>query len=144
MPYPWFAADAYSVRLTMFRSQFFLLGRQDAKKIPRNTVPWVLPSSFRHVPLDSVLLCVMFSPLEMIYSVMHSHGACVCALQPCLTLRPHGLWPARLLPPWGYPGQNTGMDCHALFQGNLPNPRIEPTSPALTGRFSTTEPPGES
>ena len=51
MPYPWFAADAYSVRLTMFRSQFFLPGRQDAKKIPRNTVPWVLPSCFRLVPL---------------------------------------------------------------------------------------------
>ena len=27
--------------------------------------------------------------------------------------------------------------------GDLPNPRIEPISPALTGRFFTTEPPGK-
>ena len=26
--------------------------------------------------------------------------------------------------------------------GDLPNPRIEPRSPALAGRFFTTEPPG--
>ena len=31
-----------------------------------------------------------------------------------------------------------------FLQGNLPNPRIKPTSPvAPTGRFFTTEPPGE-
>ena len=29
------------------------------------------------------------------------------------------------------------------FQGNLPNPRVEPTSPALAGGFFTTEPPRE-
>ena len=27
--------------------------------------------------------------------------------------------------------------------GDLPNPEIEPTSPALGGRFFTTEPPGK-
>ena len=27
--------------------------------------------------------------------------------------------------------------------GDLPDPGIEPTSPALTGRFFTTEPPGK-
>ena len=27
--------------------------------------------------------------------------------------------------------------------GNLPNPGIKPTSPALAGRFFTTEPPGK-
>ena len=34
------------------------------------------------------------------------------------------------------------MSCHFLFQGNLPNPGIEPTPPALAGGFFTTEPPG--
>ena len=36
------------------------------------------------------------------------------------------------------PGKNTGADCYALLQGNLPDPGIEPlslTSPALAGRF---------
>ena len=34
---------------------------------------------------------------------------------------PHGLEPARLLCPWDFPGENTGMGCHALFQGIFPN-----------------------
>ena len=29
------------------------------------------------------------------------------------------------------------------FRGNLPDPGVEPTSPALTGGFFTTEPPGK-
>ena len=43
----------------------------------------------------------------------------------------------------GFPGRNTGVGCHFL-QGNLPNPGIEPVSPASpasAGGFFTTEPP---
>ena len=29
----------------------------------------------------------------------------------------------------GFSGKNTGVGCHALLQGDLPNPGIEPTSP---------------
>ena len=29
---------------------------------------------------------------------------------------PCGLWPARLLCPWDFPGQNTGVGCHFLLQ----------------------------
>ena len=69
---------------------------------------------------------------------------------PCLSshaqpLWPRGLWPARLLCPWNFPGRNTGVSCHFLLQVNLPDPRIEPTSPAspaLAGRLFTTEPLG--
>ena len=32
-------------------------------------------------------------------------------------LRPHGLQPSRLLCPWGSPGKDTGVGCHALLQG---------------------------
>ena len=35
----------------------------------------------------------------------------------------------------------TGLPCPP--PGVLPNPRIEPTSPALAGGFFTTEPPGK-
>ena len=38
--------------------------------------------------------------------------------------------------------RNTGVDCYFLLQGNLLGPGIEPVSPALAGRFFTTEPPG--
>ena len=37
--------------------------------------------------------------------------------QSCLTLRPHGLQPTRLLRPWDSPGKNTGVGCHFLLQG---------------------------
>ena len=33
------------------------------------------------------------------------------------SLGPYGLWPARLLCPWDFPGKNTGVGCHALLQG---------------------------
>ena len=33
-------------------------------------------------------------------------------------LWPHGLQPARLLCPWSFPGKNTGVGCHFLFQGS--------------------------
>ena len=31
------------------------------------------------------------------------------------SLRPYGLWAARLLCPWDSPGKNTGGGCHALL-----------------------------
>ena len=31
--------------------------------------------------------------------------------QSCLTLRPHGLQPTRLLHPWDFPDKNTGVGC---------------------------------
>ena len=31
------------------------------------------------------------------------------------------------------PGKNTGVGCHDLLQGNLPDPGFEPGSPALQG-----------
>ena len=33
------------------------------------------------------------------------------------SVRPCGLYPARLLCPWGSPGKNTGVGCHFLLQG---------------------------
>ena len=74
---------------------------------------------------------------------------CVCA---CLrvvlsrsvvsaSFRPHGPAPTMLLCPRGSPGKNTGVDFHALLQGTLSDPGIEPTSPvspALVGKFFTT------
>ena len=33
------------------------------------------------------------------------------------SLKPCGLQPARLLCPWNFPGENTGVGCHFLLQG---------------------------
>ena len=59
------------------------------------------------------------------------------------TLRPHGLWPARLLCLWDLTGQNAGVGCLFLLQGIFPtqgsNPRLlSLASPALAGRSFTT------
>ena len=61
----------------------------------------------------------------------------------CLTLsQPRRLYPARFLCPWDSPDNNTGVGCHFLLQG-LPNPRIEPGSPALQADSLLSEPPGK-
>ena len=43
----------------------------------------------------------------------------------------------------GFPSQEHWSGLPFLSPGNLPNPPIEPTSPALAGGFFTTEPPGK-
>ena len=43
----------------------------------------------------------------------------------------------------GFPREAYGNGCHFLVQGNLPDPGFESTSPALAGRFFTTESPGK-
>ena len=57
------------------------------------------------------------------------------------SLRHCGLWSARLLCPWNSPDKNTGVSCHFLLQGNLPDPEIEPWSPALQADSLPPEPP---
>ena len=55
------------------------------------------------------------------------------------SLRLCGLYPARLLCPWDFPGKNTGMGCHALLQRIFPTQGSDPhLSPALVGGFFIT------
>ena len=75
----------------------------------------------------------------------HTHGhvleSSVCVHdQLCLTLSPHRLYPARLLNPWDFSGKNTGIGCHALFQGIFLIQNQTFIS-CIAGRFFATEPP---
>ena len=45
------------------------------------------------------------------------------------SLQPHALWPTRLIHPRGFPGKNTGMGCHFLFQGLFPTQGSNPGLP---------------
>ena len=45
------------------------------------------------------------------------------------SLRPHGLQPTRLLSPWNFPGQSTGLGCHFLLQGIFPTQGSNPGLP---------------
>ena len=42
------------------------------------------------------------------------------------SLRPHGLQPTRLLRPWDFPGESTGVGCHCLLQGIFPTQEWNP------------------
>ena len=57
--------------------------------------------------------------------------SCCLVAKLCLTLRLHGLYPNRLLCPWGFPGKNTGVGCHLLLQGIFPIQESNPGSPTL-------------
>ena len=58
-------------------------------------------------------------------------------------LRPHALYPARLLCPWGFSRLEywNGLPCPP--PGDLPNPGIEPRSPVLQVDSLQSEPPGK-
>ena len=70
---------------------------------------------------------------------------CVCFVTQSLSdsLQPHGLRPARLLCSQGFSRQVywSGLPCP--HPGDLPNPGIEPRSPALQADSIPTEPPGK-
>ena len=92
-------------------------------------------------------LCPIYSKLAtslLVYSWLLMMVMCVCVysvIQLCSTLfDPRGSSPTSLLCPWNFPGKNVAAGWFFLLQGIYP-PRIEPTSLALAGRFSTTATP---
>ena len=88
-------------------------GRQDVLP-PSRTVSSV---QFSHSVMSNFLQPHGHNPGQ---SLPAKHCCVVLLAQSCLTLRPHGLKPARLLRPWNSPGENTGVGCHSLFQGIFP------------------------
>ena len=46
--------------------------------------------------------------------------------QSCLTLRPHGLWPTRLLRPWDFSRQEYWSELPFPSPGDLPDPGLNP------------------
>ena len=78
--------------------------------------------------------------MEQVKSTVWVSSPCVCVhaklLQSSPTLRPHGLWPARLPRlPCDSPGKKTRVDCHALLQGIFPTQGC--TTIVLPLRFSS-------
>ena len=47
------------------------------------------------------------------------------------------------VPPWDSPGKSTGVGCRFPSSGDLPDPGIEPASPAFQADALTSEPPGK-
>ena len=76
--------------------------------------------------------------------LMYINLLCVCMLSHSVvsdSWRSHGLSPARLLCPWGSPGRNTGVGCHALFKGSS-QPRDQNQVSSLQADSLLSEPQG--
>ena len=102
----------------------------EPQKIKSDTVSTVSPS-LSHEVMGPV---VNYSEIESESEVAQS----------CPTLcDPMGLQPTRLLSPQNFPGKSTGVGCHFLLPGDLPNPGIESRSPALQEDALLSEPPGK-
>ena len=59
------------------------------------------------------------------------------------SLRPHGLQPVQAPLPTVFSGQEDWSGLPFPSPGSLPDPGMEPESPALAGGFFTTEPRGK-
>ena len=53
--------------------------------------------------------------MEMKAPPRFNSAAVAKSLQSCLTVRPRGLQPTRLLHPWDFPGKSTGVGCHVYI-----------------------------
>ena len=97
------------------------------------------------ISLNALPLQLRYKSLLLSLEILLSPCAVLCLVtQSCLTLQPHGLEPARLLPrPWDSPRQEhwSGLPCPP--PGDLPDPRMELRSPTLQADSSPSEPPGK-
>ena len=59
------------------------------------------------------------------------------------SLRPHGLYPTRLLCPWEFSRQEYWSGLPFPSPENLPNPGIKPRSPTIQVYSLPSEPPGK-
>ena len=94
---------------------------------------------------------LLLQPTQFPITSRQSNAICVfCHRKESLSLSnvqlfcdPHGLQPTRLVCPWDFHRQEYWSGFPFPSPGNLPNPRINPASPALAGKFFTTEPQGK-
>ena len=95
-----------------------------AWRIPWMEEPGGLPSMGSHrVGRDRWLSRLLLTPKQSRSVVSYS-------------VRPHGLWPSRLLHPGDFPGKGTGVGCHFLLQGIFPIQGSNPVS-RISGRHFT-------
>ena len=74
------------------------------------------------LPCDfSVLNCVTSPSVDCSQGPLTRSISCLLMSN---SLCPHGLYPARLLCPWDFPGKNTGVCCHVLLQGIFPTQEL--------------------
>ena len=73
-----------------------------------------------------ILYNLSYREVLVIPSLTFLLNCCLYANSYTTVLQPHGLWPTRLLCPWDFPGKNSGMGGHFLFQGLFPSQGLNP------------------
>ena len=117
---------------------------RSAPSLPLASEPWdKLAGACKatHIPPGclSSAVCCWESPCTSLESPRKAGSSESEVAQSCPTLRD----PIDCSLPWDSPGKNTGVGCHFLLQGDLPDPGIEPRSPTLRADALTSEPPGK-
>ena len=109
--------------------------------------------TFLSLKIKSTYIYWLLTMCQMLSLIISSHFhitpselACCAVLSPSVvsdSLRPRGLWPARLLCPWGFSRHEywSGLPCPS--PGDLPNPGFKPRSPALQMDSLLSEPLGK-
>ena len=108
---------------------------------------------FNTIPLDMYVGCILCKDVFVVYARINIYTQVYIYTHVCMLLCHHSVMPdsetpmdcspTRLLRPWDSPGKSTGVGCHALLQGDLPDAGITPESLALGGGFFTPEPAGK-
>ena len=129
LPLPHLGLQGFGLRPGVMSSASLVLKSSD--------LDWILPLSLLSLhPEDSRAWDFLASTVTWADSYRKSLSSvfmCICA----------SLWPMCCSQAPLSPGKNTGVGCHALLQGNLPNPGIEPRSSALQVDSLPSEPPGK-
>ena len=124
--FPWVSAGVRGV------SSHGDIGKQLVHLIPCSLTGSVVPSLF----------CSGSRSSNGVVALSYRRLSCAKLLQSCPTLCV-SLDCRGLLCPWDFPGKNTAVSSHSLFQGNLPNPGIKPRSPTCQEVSLQSEPPGK-
>ena len=108
---------------------------------PSQNFACVFRSNHKHLPSwETPWRKTVFPTPDWVQSQCTPSKMLVAQLCPTLC-DPHG--PTRLLCPWNSSGKNTGVGCHFLSPGDLPNPGTEPGSLALQVDSLLSKPPGK-
>ena len=86
----------------------------------------------------------MYTLFIYVYFIIDKYAVLCLLARSCLTLYdPMDCSPSGSSVHGDSPGKTTEVGCHALLQGNLPNPGIKPRSPALQADSLPSETPGK-
>ena len=106
---------------------------EGSEENPFSPLPWLLGAPLQslssHAPpvaCSPMSGSVTNPPLLSLWVPVTGFRACVWSLSHVWLLQPQGLQPTRLLCPWDFPGENTRMGFHFLFQEIIPTQGLSP------------------